>query len=74
MKFLDELKGEATILRLSEIKGVPREEIEAAIQEAIDSAWSSHDPEARTLQRKIFRGSKPSPALFIGRLANYIRA
>ena len=73
MMFLEELQGQAIIANLSAQKGVPQAEIEAAIQEAIDQAWTSPDPISRDLQRKIFRGKKPSPALFIAQLAKHIK-
>ena len=73
MIFLEELKGEATIKRLAEIKGIPKEEIEAAIQEVIEATWAGCDPVSRDTRRKIFRGTKPSPALFVGRLASHVK-
>lgn len=73
MKCLEEIKGEAIIIRLSEQHAIPRKEIEAAIQETIDEAWNSNDPVSHELQRKLFRGKKPSPALFISRIAQYVK-
>lgn len=73
MKFLEEIKGEAAIVRLAEIRNVPKEEIEAELQQIIDETWNSRDCDARSVQRKIFRGEKPSPALFIGRIAQYAK-
>lgn len=71
MKIFDEIRGEASIAVLAEKKGVPKAEIEAAIQSVIDETWSAIDPESSATRRKIFRGVKPSPALFVGRLARY---
>lgn len=73
MKFFEEIKGAAIITALSDKKGIPRTEIESAIQQAIDEAWNSHDPESHELQIKLFHGQKPSPALFISRLAKHTK-
>lgn len=73
MTFIDELKGEAAIMRIAEKKGVPKVEIEAAIHDVIEATWAGCDPVSRDTQRKIFRGVKPSPALFVGRLARYAK-
>lgn len=74
MTFFEEIKGDAIITALSIKKDVPCKEIEAALQEAIDEAWRCNDPESRDLQRELFRGKKPSPALFIARLAQYAKS
>lgn len=47
MTFIDELKGEAAIMRIAEKKGVPKAEIEAAIQDVIEATWASCDPVSR---------------------------
>jgi hypothetical protein len=73
MKFFEEIKGEAIITALSDKKGIPRAEIEIEIQKAIDEAWSSHALESHELQIKLFHGQKPSPALFISRLAKHAK-
>lgn len=69
MKFLDEAKGAAAIRALAEQKGVAAEEIEAEICRIIDEVWRGGDPTCRS----IFRGRKPSPALFVGRLAAMVK-
>lgn len=73
MKDFEEIMGEATIIRLAEQNQVPREEIEAQIQQIIETTWAGHDPASRAARQRIFRGKKPSPALFIGRLAEHAR-
>lgn len=52
-------------------QGVSLAEFVQATQEAIDAAWNTLDPEAAAFQRKLFPEGKPSPALFIIRLAQY---
>ena len=73
MKFLEEIKGEAAIIQLAETRNIPRAELEAELEQIIEETWCSHDPQAREIQRKMFRGKKPSPALFIGRIAEYTK-
>ena len=50
--------------------GVTPEHVRAEIQIAIDAAWN--DPEGREEQLRIFPEGKPSPELFIARLAEQI--
>ena len=39
--------------------GVDREKIIADINEAIEAAWNTSDPNVKTFQRKIFGDKKP---------------
>ena len=73
MRFIDELRGEAAIMKLAEAKGVPQAEIVAGIQAVIDATWAGCDSVSRETRQKIFRGVKPSPAMFVGRLARYAK-
>lgn len=60
-----------TIERVAEVYGVVPEVVEAEIQVAIDAAWN--DPACREMQQLLFPEGKPSPALFIKRMAEYAR-
>jgi len=44
---------------------------EEAIQQAIDAAWNS--PDGAELREKLFPEGKPSPELFVQRMAAYGR-
>ena len=50
--------------------GVTPEHVRAEIQIAIDAAWN--DPEGREEQQRLFPEGKPSPELFILRLAERV--
>jgi len=58
--------------RLAMRTGRSREQICAEIQAAIDAAWASEAPEAKTLQNELFPEGKPTPEQFIAVLARTI--
>ena len=71
MSIIDTMKGMAAIQKVAEREGKPYAEIEAAMQEAIDFAWT--DPTAREYQNMLFPKGKPTAAEFIGRIAHRIK-
>lgn len=52
--------------------GVPEEEVRQSIQEIIDEAWRTTDPEAKRLQQQAFPAGKPTPEEFVRVLSNMI--
>ena len=51
--------------------GVSPKHVRAEIQKAIDAAWN--DPQGRAEQQRLFPEGKPSPELFITRLAEQVK-
>lgn len=68
----DAAKGHFNLARLSEIKKVPLHEIIQSTQEAIDLAWAHPTPAQKAFQEQHFPNGKPSPALFVGRIAGLV--
>ena len=52
--------------------GKPQEQLWTEIQNAIDAAWASEAPEAKTSQNELFPEGKPTPEQFIAVLARTI--
>ena len=44
------------------------------MQAAIDAAWASEDVEARRLQDRLFPRGKPTPELFVAKIADFVRS
>lgn len=66
MKIYEIIRGRAAIQKVADREGKSYAEIEAAIQEAIDFAWTN--PAAREYQNAMFPGGKPSVPEFVGRM------
>lgn len=61
-------KGKIALILLALKKGCTLSDINAEIQDVIDDTW-----EAPTLELlRLFPNGKPTPALFIGTIANHI--
>ena len=67
MKICEIIRGRVAIQKMADREGKSYAEIEAAIQEALDFAWT--EPTAREYQDAMFPDGKPSVAEFVGRIA-----
>lgn len=63
---------DAVIQNLAQREGIPSEEVRKRMQESIDAAWDSQDPDAQAYQRQLFPAGKPTLEAFIVRLAREI--
>ena len=68
----DAAKGHFNLARLAETRRIPLHEITESIQEAIDLAWAHPTPAQQLFQSQHFPNGKPSPALFVGRIAGLV--
>lgn len=73
MKIFDNMRGRASIIRTAEHFGQSEEQIRKDMQEALDAAWATDDPEAKALQEQLFPGGKPTLEQFIVTLGRHIR-
>lgn len=67
MNIIETMRGKAAIQKVADREGKSYAEIAAAMQAAIDDAWSK--PEFAEHQNELFPNGKPSEAEFIVRIA-----
>ena len=73
MKISDAMKGMDVIRQTARHYGVTEEEVRRDMQEALDAAWGSSDPEVRAFQEQLFPDGKPCLEDFIITLGKYMK-
>lgn len=70
MKITEQIQAKAVIRELAQRHSTTPEAIRASIQAAIDAAWNTTDPAAKTRQQQLFPdGQKPTVEEFLIRVS-----
>ena len=72
MSMNETMKGRKALLILAIRKGKTLDEIEEEIRMVIESIWDNPDPDVQRKQKELFPEGKPTPAVFVARLAHSI--
>lgn len=72
MTIMEKNRVDAVIVALALREGIPSEEVRKRMQESIDAAWDSQDPDGQAYQRQLFPAGKPTLEEFIVRMAKLI--
>lgn len=72
MTIKEKIKVRKVIRTLAQRDGISCKEVLQKIQESIDAAWDNQDPAVRWKQLQLFPAGKPTPELFIARVARQI--
>lgn len=73
MKIFDRMKGRSVIRQTADHFGESELQIRKDMQDALDEAWATADPEAKALQEQLFPGGKPTLEEFIVTLGRHIK-
>jgi len=60
------------IQQIAQRHGQTEQQVRRDMQQALDAAWTSADPNAKKLRAELFLNGKPSPEEFVLTLTRYI--
>lgn len=73
MKILRKIKSKAAIRKTSAHFNETPENTRKEIEDVINTAWLSGDPDVQAFQQSLFPAGKPSPEEFIAVISDIVR-
>lgn len=73
MKLKDKIRAKQTIRATGRHFGISPAQSRAEMQQAIDVAWATADPDAQAYQKQLFPGGKPTVEEFIAVLGTRLK-